>query len=794
MTLPKNPDRRQASNVVPLHPMLAEAQELIALGLDVIPLEPCSKITLVTGWTTAAPHTAESFAAALKPGGNIGLRTGRPVPGGGYLHVVDFDADAPTPEALAELHKLVPQAVLHRCPTVISGNASGARRHYYVIADEPLTKATRSGPWGKIELLGLGQQAVLPPSIHPESGRAYRWEISPIDMAELFDDPIAPTISAANCRAWGARRAEDGPPSDPLYTAWQRDEFADDLASGKLESALDAIGPDALDYDTYWRLGGALHYGSGGSDEAKYLWQGCVNRSYWYQAAATGEPIAGGPRVGEHAMLGKRKATAKSAERAQDKAWESYKPDPEKPPVTLATIYGLARAAGWTWEGGEPDAEDGAKDDDDGLGKGKGEDCTERKPRLVNVADWHGLPVPEREWLIQDWMPAGAVTALYGHGGTGKSFLGLQLGAAVLTGGEWCGRQVERTGKVLVLAAEDPEDELHRRLAGIADAFGHSLADYDGLHVCSLAELNAALAEDDRRSGKVKVTALYREAESWISEIRPELVVCDTLANLYVGDSIDQAKATQFIGYLRQWAAKYNCVVLLLAHPSQAGMASGTGEFGSVGWHNSVRSRLYLTRAKDIGDGKLRELRHVKANYGGEDSEPVILTWRRGAIVPGGAVVQAIGDEIRRLTLEMVDRFAGKPLNMTGGHAYAPRLFAEEIGGEKREVAQFRNELRSLIRLKAVVPCEVTLANRKPGKGLQRAWVARAEDDGTRGSILSALSPCALAALLRSSRCFGVALFPPYTPRVRERTRSSPRFTRERRIRTLSNHHGNLQR
>ena len=124
MTLPKNPDRRQASNVVPLHPMLAEAQELIALGLDVIPLEPCSKITLVTGWTTAAPHTAESFAAALKPGGNIGLRTGRPVPGGGYLHVVDFDADAPTPEALAELHKLVPQAVLHRCPTVISGNAS----------------------------------------------------------------------------------------------------------------------------------------------------------------------------------------------------------------------------------------------------------------------------------------------------------------------------------------------------------------------------------------------------------------------------------------------------------------------------------------------------------------------------------------------------------------------------------------------------------------------------------------------------------------------------------------------
>ena len=267
---------------------------------------------------------------------------------------------------------------------------------------------------------------------------------------------------------------------------------------------------------------------------------------------------------------------------------------PRKAAGHLATIYGLARAAGWTWEGGEPDAEDGAKDDDDGLGKGKGEDCTERKPRLVNVADWHGLPVPEREWLIQDWMPAGAVTALYGHGGTGKSFLGLQLGAAVLTGGEWCGRQVERTGKVLVLAAEDPEDELHRRLAGIADAFGHSLADYDGLHVCSLAELNAALAEDDRRSGKVKVTALYREAESWISEIRP---VASCLRHF--GKPICRRQHRSGEGHpvhrlpSPEWAAKYNCVVLLLAHPSQAGMASGTGEFGSVGWHNSVRSRLY---------------------------------------------------------------------------------------------------------------------------------------------------------------------------------------------------------
>ena len=144
--------------------------------------------------------------------------------------------------------------------------------------------------------------------------------------------------------------------------------------------------------------------------------------------------------------------------------------------------------------------------------------------------------------------------------------------------------------------------------------------------------------------------------------------------------------------------------------------------------------------------------------------------------------------------MEMVDRFAGKPLNMAGGHAYAPRLFAEEIGGEKREVAQFRDELRRLIRLKAVVPCEVTLANRKPGKGSPACVGGPCGRRRTRGSILSALCPALSLRSLRSSRCFGGALFPPYTPRVRERTRASPRFTRERRIRTLSNRHGNLHR
>lgn len=87
---------------------------------------------------------------------------------------------------------------------------------------------------------------------------------------------------------------------------------------------------------------------------------------------------------------------------------------------------------------------------------------------------------------------------------------------------------------------------------------------------------------------------------------------------------------------LRGLAIEFDFAVLLLAHPSIAGMASGSGSSGSTAWSNSVRSRLYLDRPKPDGDEKPDEDQRIltvkKANYAPTGGK-IELRWKAGCFV-----------------------------------------------------------------------------------------------------------------------------------------------------------------
>ena len=56
--------------------------------------------------------------------------------------------------------------------------------------------------------------------------------------------------------------------------------------------------------------------------------------------------------------------------------------------------------------------------------------------------------------------------------------------------------------------------------------------------------------------------------------------------------------------------------MLLIAHPSRAGIETGSGESGSTAWHNATRSRMFLRNADPGRDGPFeRVLESRKANY-----------------------------------------------------------------------------------------------------------------------------------------------------------------------------------
>lgn len=307
-------------------------------------------------------------------------------------------------------------------------------------------------------------------------------------------------------------------------------------------------------------------------------------------------------------------------------------------------------------------------------------------PELIPVspADWHGKPVPPRQWYVPGLVPMRQVTLLYGDGGVGKSLLALQIAAAGALATETVGL-VPRTGRVLYLGAEDEADEFHRRLADIVRAHNKTLAELGDFRLLPMAEMDATLSAPDR-AGTMRPTALWSDVVDIANDWRPRLIVLDTVADLFAGDEIKRGQARQFIAMLRKEAIRLGCAIILLAHPSVQGMSSGTGTSGSTGWSNSARSRLYLTADKD--DQDVRLLKTMKANYGSVGDE-IRLRWQDGAFVlddgkpTAGAKLmeKRAKDEFLRMLAE-TNRVGGKVGPSTGG-TYAPNIFAKrkDAGG-----------------------------------------------------------------------------------------------------------------
>jgi RecA-family ATPase len=311
---------------------------------------------------------------------------------------------------------------------------------------------------------------------------------------------------------------------------------------------------------------------------------------------------------------------------------------------------------------------------------------------FFSASDLEGREAPARDWIVPYLVPNSTVTLFSGDGGTGKSLLSLQLAVAVASGGNWLGFDLAQ-GAAVFLSAEDDQDEIHRRLQDVTHAAGVAWGDLGGLKLASLAGEDALLAAP--RSGSLTKTPLLDRLDTYLSATKPRIAILDTSADLYGGDEINRAQVRQFIGMLRGLAIRHACAVVLLSHPSVAGMDSGSGISGSTAWNNSVRSRLYLERVKVDKvecDPNARRLSSKKSNYGPVGPE-IMLRWQAGAFVPvagGGkglaAEARADAERVFLKCLALMIR-TGQRVNSASGANYAPSRFVamEEAGGVSKK-------------------------------------------------------------------------------------------------------------
>lgn len=177
--------------------MLKTAVALRDIGFAVHWVVPKEKRPVDTGWVDAPLQSIADLERSYRDGYNLGFRPGKwSVVDGAEIVVLDVDIRGG--RAFADEAYAVANSVLNGDfdPQVKSG--SGYGRHQYLrmpLGSSPTKAATtlrESDIWildgnvcsprtkgGRpayvVELLSTGKNCVLPPSIHPDSGKAYEW-------------------------------------------------------------------------------------------------------------------------------------------------------------------------------------------------------------------------------------------------------------------------------------------------------------------------------------------------------------------------------------------------------------------------------------------------------------------------------------------------------------------------------------------------------------------------------------------------------------------------------------------
>lgn len=254
-------------------------ERLAKAGFALHWLHPKSKRPIGNEWAAKPVASLADLKRTYRDGNNVGVRLGKwSEVAGLYLHVIDVDIrnEAETDVAMAQVQKLFPD---YESYPVVQSGSMGASRHFYILSEKPFPskKLAHSGKkyvdkdgkehwtW-EIELFGTGKQVAIPPSIHPDTGKPYRW-LREIDF-DLLDMGIGPIIpSAYLAEITEARDDEDE------EAASERQQPLG-LDNNEILAVLDDLPPEEWfeDREPWMRVGMALHHETDGSDFGFETW------------------------------------------------------------------------------------------------------------------------------------------------------------------------------------------------------------------------------------------------------------------------------------------------------------------------------------------------------------------------------------------------------------------------------------------------------------------------------------------------------------------------------------------
>jgi RecA-family ATPase len=346
--------------------------------------------------------------------------------------------------------------------------------------------------------------------------------------------------------------------------------------------------------------------------------------------------------------------------------------------------------------------------------------------RIVEAPALAYDPEPQRKWIVEDVVPDETLTLVTGEGGIGKTTLILQLAMAMRTDGDWLGMQVTQ-GPVLFFTSEDDRKDVNLNLRAILKGEHKSLAHCPGLDILPLADRDACLAAASTKLGAITATPLWRALVRIIERRKPRLVIFDALADLFGGEENVRRHVRGFIVLLKQLAIRQKLAVILIAHPSLAGMNSGSGLSGSTDWHNGPRARAYFERPKDKDDkafdADLRTFTVKKIQYAREGTVFrlrrkagfFVYEGREGGSTFDRAASAAKADAAFLALLQAYDD-QGRRVSPNPGANYAPAMFASDEATDGVTKAAFAKAMGRLLKANRIHIEKIGPASRQRDK------------------------------------------------------------------------------
>lgn len=229
--------------------------------------------------------------------------------------------------------------------------------------------------------------------------------------------------------------------------------------------------------------------------------------------------------------------------------------------------------------------------------------------------------IKQPEWVIPG-LRAGQVGLVTAPGGTGKSYLLLEIAMSVASGQTLIpGLEVRAGGKVCLLNFEDDRFDIEQRGNAVLRHFT-SLEPTGNLFVASMSGYTLSLLNGKGETGDEDVRWLKEQCRDM------RLVVLDPLSHLHTADENSASQMSKMIQILKGVGQETGTAILVAHHTGKNAVLNGQGGLqqsarGSSALVDASRVVMTLQRLKETDSFSL-ELTWAKLN-GVAPIRPVIL-------------------------------------------------------------------------------------------------------------------------------------------------------------------------